>query len=184
MRRAGKAVQLSWWTSSYTVVVKRFVWEFERFYEIPYEIECEVVQDLTATFWSGVSDTLDSLIDADLGLAGGFSGDVASLDQALAAALTARAAAGVLQGATSLSGLIGAVSALGAAAAVAQLAADPFSGTIGGVVAGGDPSVMSANLSACAGSFTTASAGAQTSGVADRMAYNLDPNTGLIGGGV
>lgn len=184
MRRSGKAVQLSYWTSSYLVVVRRFTWEFERFYEIPYEIECEVVQDLTATFWSGVSDTLDSLIDGDLGLAGGFGGGVTSINQAMAAALTARAAVGTLQGASDLVGLISAVGAVSAAATIASLAADGVGLPIGGIVAGGDPGAMAGGLSATADAFTTAGAGAQTSGVAGRMAYNLDPGTGLIGGGV
>lgn len=181
MRRSGKQVQLSYWTSSYLVVVRRFTWEFERFYEIPYEIECEVVQDLTATFWSGVSDTLDSLIDTDLGLAGGFGGGVTSINQAMAAALTARAAVGVLQGASDLGGLISAVGAVSAAATIASLAAD---GVGLGVAAGGDPGAMAGSVSSTADAFTTAGAGAQTSGVAGRMAYNLDPGTGLIGGGV
>jgi hypothetical protein len=186
MRRSGKPVVLSWWTFSYQVVVRHFRAQFERFYEVPYEIECEVVQDLTAAFWAGVANTLDSVIDGDLGLAGLFGNAVPAINTTLAAALTARAAVGTLQGASSgsLTGLAAAVGAVGAAAATAALAADTVSGAIGGITAGGDPGAMSAALGGTADTVATAAAGAQTAGVAGRLQSNLEPGTGLLAGGV
>ena len=46
MRRAGASVSLTWSQYSYTVVIKKFSWDFRRFYHIGYSIELEVVQDL------------------------------------------------------------------------------------------------------------------------------------------
>ena len=175
MRRSGKAVLLSYWTFAYQVVVTRFTWSFERFYEVTYEIECTIVQDLQAPAWAAVANTLDSLFGADTSLADAIGVGVAAIDNALAEVLTARAAVAGLNNATasSVAGVMGAVTSAIAAAATASVAADGISGAMGGVVAGGDPAAMGTDLVAQGAQFQTAAAGVQTGGVFARMATNL-----------
>jgi hypothetical protein len=47
MRKAGAPVALTWSSFSYQVVIRAFKFKFQRFYQISYELELEVVQDLT-----------------------------------------------------------------------------------------------------------------------------------------
>jgi hypothetical protein len=47
MRRQGVAVNATWSAYSYLVVIKRFTWKFKRYYHYSYEIQLEVVQDLS-----------------------------------------------------------------------------------------------------------------------------------------
>jgi hypothetical protein len=65
LRRQGIALTLSWDTFIYQVVIKRFSPIYERFYQIPYAIECEVVQDLTADVPVAPQPSFDDLIDRD-----------------------------------------------------------------------------------------------------------------------
>lgn len=71
LRIAGAATNVTWSEFSYLVVVRRFQPDFERFYEIPYRIECEVVQDLTAPVTNLSTDSVNSLIDGDMTTASG-----------------------------------------------------------------------------------------------------------------
>jgi hypothetical protein len=175
MRQSGKPVLLSYWAFAYQVVVTRFTWSFERFYEVPYEIECTVVANLQAAAWAAVATTIDSAFNADAALAGAIGGNTATINSALAAVLTAQAAASSLSNGTpsSVGGVVGAVNNAIAVAAVAAVAADGITGPMGGVVAGGDPAAMGGDLVAQGGQLATASAGVQTGGVFARMATNL-----------
>lgn len=47
MRVQGLPLPLTWSQFSYSVVIKDFKANFERFYQIPYSITCTVIQDLT-----------------------------------------------------------------------------------------------------------------------------------------
>ena len=65
MRIAGLPVGLTWGQRSYTVVIQKFVVDWERFYQQPYSISCEVVTDSSDA--SPTSDaTLDDLVDGDM----------------------------------------------------------------------------------------------------------------------
>jgi hypothetical protein len=46
IRRAGLQVPLTWSSFSYLVVVRRFTWDYQRPWQIPYQISCSVVQDI------------------------------------------------------------------------------------------------------------------------------------------
>jgi hypothetical protein len=45
MRVAGEQIELSWSSFSYQVVITDFTWDHEKFYQIPYSITLEVVED-------------------------------------------------------------------------------------------------------------------------------------------
>lgn len=45
MRRAGSQITLSYGSFSYAVVISSFEWDYQKFYQIPYSITLEVVQD-------------------------------------------------------------------------------------------------------------------------------------------
>lgn len=74
MRIAGAALSLSYRTFNYTVVIKSFTAEFERFYQIHYKITLEVVQDFgdptpdstpsIATVLAADAQNLASLVNA------------------------------------------------------------------------------------------------------------------------
>ncbi|CAH2603217.1 conserved protein of unknown function [Rhodovastum atsumiense] len=176
MRRSGRPVILSYWTFRYRVVVTRFVWRFERFYEIAYAIECTVVQDLKARAWTAVASGLDSLFGADLSLAEMLGVGAAAVNDALAAVLMAQAAAGSLGTATrsGLGGVLSAVTMAVSVAATASMAAETMAGSVGGVEAGGDPQAMGAGLVASGNAFQEAAAGVQAGGVFSRMRANLE----------
>lgn len=65
MRSAGQAIVLSWFTNSYLVTIKEFLPDWERFYQIPYEIECEVIQNLTQPNPTAQPDA-NQLVPSDL----------------------------------------------------------------------------------------------------------------------
>lgn len=92
LRIAGNQLVLSWSELQYMVVVKDFRAEFEREYQIPYHISCEVVQDLTTPVTTIAGASIDSLMQQDMAqanLLGGQIGDgplsstLASLDGAI-----------------------------------------------------------------------------------------------------
>jgi hypothetical protein len=174
MRRAGRPVLLTWWSFAYQVLLTRLAWQFERFYEVGYEIECTVVQDLEAALWGGVI-TLDQLFAADTTLAASIGGGVPTIAAALAGVTAAQAGLGTLNGATTatLAPVVASVGDAAAAAAAAGLAADGISGPVGGVAAGGDPTAMGAALTGQAAALQTAAAGVQSGGVFARMSDNL-----------
>ncbi|MCK8648891.1 hypothetical protein M1M06_07515 [Ralstonia insidiosa] len=79
MRVSGQVVVLQWSELSFAVVVRRFLPDFQRFYQIPYRITCEVVEDLTlSTAGQGIPG-VDSLISGDLGIASGLMSTVSGL---------------------------------------------------------------------------------------------------------
>lgn len=68
---SGQATNVTWSEFSYLVVVRRFMPVYERFYEIPYRIECEVVADLTQAVTSLSSLGANDLINGDVSFASG-----------------------------------------------------------------------------------------------------------------
>lgn len=65
MRVAGLQQSLTWGKFSYSVIVKEFHADYERFYQIPYRISCEVVANLTTPVTTGSSATVDTAINGD-----------------------------------------------------------------------------------------------------------------------
>lgn len=71
MRVQGKPLTLMWSEFIYVVVIRSFRADFQRFYQLPYSIVLEVVEDLGQPVLSLGTDSLDSLIGADMTVAGG-----------------------------------------------------------------------------------------------------------------
>ena len=69
MRIAGKAVDLSWSEMSWSVVIKRYVVDYEASYFIPYAIVCEVVSDNASPPAPGSGPSLDDQMDGDMATA-------------------------------------------------------------------------------------------------------------------
>lgn len=94
LRVAGKPLDLSWRDFSYTVLISSFSAEFDRFYEIPYSISLEVLEDKTNRPEKAPSLGYTDLISADAKTAtaqaseigdGHLSSAMASLNSAIAA---------------------------------------------------------------------------------------------------
>jgi hypothetical protein len=69
LRKQGKALTLTWDSFRFMVVISRFEGDFRRPYEIPYRIECEVVEDLTAPVTAIFGDSIDDAMSGDMGTA-------------------------------------------------------------------------------------------------------------------
>lgn len=79
MRNSGISQVLQWSELSFAVVVQSFKADFQRTYQMPYSITCEVVEDLTlSTAGQGIPG-VDSLISGDLGIASGLMSTVSGL---------------------------------------------------------------------------------------------------------
>ncbi len=75
MRKAGEAVALSFGAFSYQVLIGRFVWEYQKFYQIHYDLELEVVADNTQPITDNGTNP-ESEMQNDLSDANGFSGNL------------------------------------------------------------------------------------------------------------
>lgn len=71
LRSQGNQLTLVWSEFVYTVVIHRFTADFERYYQLPYTIVLEVVDDLSQPVRSLSSPSIDSLISGDMLSAGG-----------------------------------------------------------------------------------------------------------------
>lgn len=67
MRRKGAAVDLSWSELKFTVVIESFAADFERFYQIPYQISCLPAKSAAGAPLSGKVN-LDGQMRSDMGL--------------------------------------------------------------------------------------------------------------------
>lgn len=76
MREAGEPQQLTWSELDFVVVIRDFRADFQRFYQIPYTITCEVVQDLTLSTAGLGEPGIDDLISGDLGTASGLMSSI------------------------------------------------------------------------------------------------------------
>ncbi|MCK4121408.1 hypothetical protein HFK83_03360 [Ralstonia pseudosolanacearum] len=76
MRAAGEVLVLQWSELSFAVVIRDFRADFQRYYQIPYRITCEVVEDLTLSTAGLSLPSMDSLIDGDLATAGGLMSSI------------------------------------------------------------------------------------------------------------
>lgn len=71
MAQAGIAVPLMWDGLYYTVLIDKFHPDFEKHFEIPYEITLTVVNDPTQGGFGFASATLDQLVASDMTIAMG-----------------------------------------------------------------------------------------------------------------
>lgn len=76
LRVSGQATNVTWSEFSYLVVIRRFLPVYERFYEIPYRIECEVIADLTQAVTTLSTLGPDDLINGDVTTASGLLGQI------------------------------------------------------------------------------------------------------------
>lgn len=70
MRANGAAQTLTWGQFKYSVIVKEFDAEYERFYQIPYRISCEVIADLANPVNTVSPPSIDSDILTDYNVCG------------------------------------------------------------------------------------------------------------------
>lgn len=66
VRKQGNPVTLSWDVYGYTVLVARFEWSFERYFQISYTIRCIVIADLTAPVGSSSPGTVNDYVNGDM----------------------------------------------------------------------------------------------------------------------
>lgn len=107
LRVAGNDLLLTWGEFRYTVVIKEFSATYERFYQVPYHISCEVVEDLVQPLRRIAMPPIDQAIADDLAAAqasgdtiadGTLSGLLNTLDSAIKNVSTfARAAQSTIQ---------------------------------------------------------------------------------------
>lgn len=71
LRIAGKPLELTWADFRYKVVIRSFLAEYERFYQIPYRISCVVVDDLTYPIQAIADAGIDALMLYDMNTANG-----------------------------------------------------------------------------------------------------------------
>lgn len=103
IRKAGKALKLSWSGLRYTVIVRTLSCDFRAFYRLPYRISCEVVSDDTAPVTAANNPEPEQLIGDDLASANSVAAVIndTPLSGLMGTLNAAVAAAGSLQGAAS-----------------------------------------------------------------------------------
>lgn len=69
LRIAGQSLLFTYSQFNYRVVIKSFTANFERYYQIPYQITLEVVSDLTQSVTTITSLSFDDVIISDMNLA-------------------------------------------------------------------------------------------------------------------
>ena len=177
MRRAGKPVQLLYWNQSAVVVVKHFTFSFQRFFEVPYTIECEVV---TAAGQAGsqAAPTQDGAVTGDVALNDTLTAGSTAAAAATSAFADAYSTYGPIANATVAgSGIIVAAGA-GAYAGLAALAgaADVPSHPAGGVVPGANPQGIADNAVNEAQTQTDGAASQLALPVQGSINQNLQPD--------
>ncbi|CBJ38340.1 putative phage protein [Ralstonia solanacearum CMR15] len=76
MRAAGATQVLQWSELVFAVVVRSFRADFQRWYQMPYQITCEVVEDLTLSTAGTSLPSVDNLISSDLSTASGLMSSI------------------------------------------------------------------------------------------------------------
>jgi hypothetical protein len=159
MRIAGQQQLLSWSSRLYLVVIERFEASFEQPFEIPYTISCTVIADLSAPILVVPVDPTTQ-INADLNAAAAIQAaiNVPAIGTSLAATTAAAGAITDFQGASSVQAstvqtpLAPTQTAVGTQI-TGQNTVVAASGTVAGVVAGGNPQTLAQTLSAQSAAF-------------------------------
>jgi hypothetical protein len=175
MRRAGRPVLLTYWNQNIWVVISKFAFSFERFYEVPYQLELEVMQN-AAQQNVQPDPTPAAAVSSDATLAqqtaGGSTATQAAVQPLQTGSLYPNGQANVnLSSGTPVTQDV----ANGVAVNLGPIASagDIQPTTPGGITAGGDPATMASGLTTQAGTMTDAAAAQNTLPVVNRMQVNL-----------
>lgn len=195
LRAKGVAQNLTFGKFSYSVIVKEFDADYERFYQIPYSISCEVIADLTNPVTNLSSASIDSDILTDYGSAVTLSSAVGDSSLSSLIARVGAAIAAVSSFANASRSIIGSVnSPLASVAARVSSLLISSSGvlgsvsTFGGVVTGASIGFSAASLVGQVANMNRMNSLLQLSSVVGRMSANLgaissSPNQVTTAGG-
>lgn len=181
MRRDGQVQRLQWSELAYDVVIKTFRADFEKAYNLPYAICCEVVgsNGVDSSAEDGAPISVDQMVGSDLSSLLGsasalgnpvFSGNVGAIQTAFNAIPSLLGASR-----SDINGIFAPVAAAQAtvggliASADTILAAAPFAG----FVAGSSPAQMALSLSSMASAGTSAAGLRDVSHTLGRLGVNL-----------
>lgn len=195
MRIAGAAQSLTWDKFSYQVIVRSFLAEYQRAYQVPYRITCEVIADNTQPVGTPASAPIDQAINSDAALAALQAQAIA--DQQLAALVQTMqiAVSAVTSFATAPRSTINSItqgvlaSQTRAGALIAQTtAAIGTPSSFGGVTVGGSGSASAAALITQTSQVFTLNNLNNIQGTLGRISANLasansSPNTIAVAGG-
>jgi hypothetical protein len=174
IRRAGKPVQLRYWTQAATVVVRSFTWSFQRFYEVPWKIVCEVVTNAAAAAPQPVV-TQDSAIQGGISGAQSAAGGSVAVNTALGPLASAYQQNGPVSGAAPSQ-----VTTIQTAAGATQVslgniadASNTGNGVPGVIQTGQAPSAMADQLGTINQQMTDGAAATAAQGYVGGVAVNL-----------
>lgn len=186
MVEAGLPVTLDWSEYQYQVLVTEFRAEFEREYQIPYTIVCEILQDMANPLIGNASDSFDDLINGDMTTASTYSFSVGNSGLSGVMGTLQSAVSSVSSFASATKAQLNAVLAplAQAQAMTQQLIASTDNtlmsvSTLGGIVPGNPVSIAVSKLTTQVNAMATQGNLLQLSGVLGRMGSNI----GQIGGG-
>ncbi len=180
MRRAGKAISLTWSVFAFTVLIQRFQASYERRWEIPYSITLEVITVDHAPAGPGLGPTVDDMVASDAAKAGTLAERIAhgpltsavgSLQGAVSkvqdfAAATQETIRGVLAPIVAVQNQVN--SLITSADSVIQSV-----GSVGGVIAGRSPVLLASGLLGQATAMSQASDLYELRATMGRMTKNL-----------
>ena len=160
LRVQGQPIELAWSSFRYTVVIDEFEADYEQPFEIPYSITCIVVQDETSPLLTALLG-LDAAIGTDLNnvIQIGAALNVPGINTAIAGVSSATSTVSTFEGASSadVSAVQGAITTA-LSAVNGNIATNntnvAASGSVAGVVAGGQPATLANNLSSQSQSFS------------------------------
>lgn len=186
LRVNGGALLLSWSELRYRVVISDFRAEFQRFYQIPYSITCEVVEDLTVPVTTIANPGIDELIGADMNSALNLGSDIGDSPLSLALGTLNTAIKGVSSFAkattSTINGVLGPLAAVQSRVKVLIASTGNVIrnvGTVGGILPNTPIARQAAKLQAQVGAMTQSPKLYNLQSVLGRMGTNL----GTIGTG-
>jgi hypothetical protein len=195
LRASGKPQALTFGQLSYSVIVRDFDASYERYYQIPYRISCEVIADLANPVTSVAPASIDSDILTDYDVAVGLADDVG--DDSLTA-LLATVGASISLVASFSNASRSQCASVSQPLALAQLRIQALLGssdaelagvsTFGGVVPGASLGISAAALVGQSSNMMQMNALLQLNAVTGRMSANLgaifiSPNQAIMAGG-
>lgn len=182
----GLPLMLQWSEYQYQVILTKFVPDFEREWQIPYSIECEVLQDLSNPLNGDAGSSMDDLIDGDMSSANSLTSSIgdAGLTSSISSLQSSVSAVSSFSSATQAQlGSVLTPLAQSRTLVASMIASTDVSissvGGMGGVVAGVSATLAASNLTAQISAVSRQSNLLQLSGVLGRMSVNI----GQIGGG-
>ncbi len=180
MRAQGAAQTLTFGQLAYSVIVKEFDPDYERFYQIPYRIECEVIADLANPVTTAAPASIDSDILTDYDASSLLAQQIgdSTLTNLL---LTVGSAIGAVSSfanasRSSVGGVQQPLAAAQVRVAVLLASSEGVLGGVssfGGVQPGGFGSVSAARLSAQSANLTRFNSLLQLGSIVGRMSANL-----------